>query len=134
LKYFSIVTLVCLIGLGCITPSSEDVDEAGGAKSETPTVALRGVVAGLAGMGILLQNHSPEDLLDVDIVINERSNGGFRFHVDEIKSNTTHTYLTQVFRNAAGTSFNPQEVSADGFAVYADTPRGRGSWQGQYRQ
>ncbi len=132
MKNFSIVALAGLLWLGCIS-TPEPANDTSAAQASTPTVDLRGVVVGLVGTGILLQNHSPEALLEVDIVINERSGGGFRFHVAEIESNSTQTYLTQVFRNSAGTRFNPQETKVDGFSVYADTPRGRGAWQGQYR-
>ena len=132
MKNFSIVALAGLLWLGCIS-TPEPANDTSAAQASTPTVDLRGVVVGLVGTGILLQNHSPEALLEVDIVINERSGGGFRFHVAEIESNSTQTYLTQVFRNSAGTRFNPQETKVDGFSVYADTPRGCGAWQGQYR-
>ncbi len=96
MKNFSIVALAGLLWLGCIS-TPEPANDTSAAQASTPTVDLRGVVVGLVGTGILLQNHSPEALLEVDIVINERSGGGFRFHVAEIESNSTQTYLTQVF-------------------------------------
>ena len=117
---------------GCLPSEQED------AASEDPysaplTVQLRGVVAGVIGEGILLQNHSPEALENVEIVINPGANGGgFRFRTERIDSNSTKSYTGRVFRNDAGLSFEDADVEPNSFAVYADTPRGRGSWAGQY--
>lgn len=117
--------------LGCAGAASE---EAEGDPYETPlTVQLRGVVVGVVGNGILLENHSPEKLENVEIVINPaQPGGGFRFRLPSIGSNTTNPFVGKVFRNDAGLSFSDAVVEPTDFAVYADTPRGRGSWSGQY--
>ncbi len=105
----------------------------GGGYGAPVTVRLSGVVVGAVGSGILLQNHSEELLEQVEIVINEGpSASGFRYRAGAVPPNSTQTYLSQVFRTAEGESFNILETKAASFAVYADTPRGRGSWTGGY--
>jgi len=97
------------------------------------TVQLPEVVVGQVGTGILLQNHSSETLENVEIVINEDApEGGFRFRAAAIPPQSTQTYLSQVFKTAAGGSFNAATMKAERFSVYADTPRGRGGWSGGY--
>lgn len=99
-----------------------------------PTVALSGVVAGVVGTGVLVENHSAEHLNNVEIVINPTDpSGGFRFRTESVPPNATKTYMAQVFRTPTGESLNPMETKVDTMAVYADTDRGRGSWQGSYR-
>ncbi len=99
-----------------------------------PTVALSGVVAGVVGTGVLVENHSAESLSNVEIVINPTDpSGGFRFRTQNVPPNATKTYLAQVFRTPTGESLNPMEIKVDTMAVYADTERGRGSWLGSYR-
>ncbi len=129
------VTALVGLALGC---SNEAGDSAGskaigGGYGAPATVRLSGVVVGAVGSGILLQNHSDEQLESVEIVINEKAPaGGFRFRAAAIPPNSTQTYLTQVFKSAAGDSLNPMETKPTSFTVYADTPRGRGSWTGGY--
>ena len=97
------------------------------------TVQLHGVVAGVVGTGVLVENHSTETLENVEIVVNENSpEGGFRFRTGTVPASSTQTYLSQVFRTAAGESLNPLRTNAGFFSVYADTPRGRGGWRGGY--
>jgi hypothetical protein len=97
------------------------------------TVQIVGVVVGFVGTGMVVQNHSNLALKSVVIVVNEGgAHGGFRFRVEEIGSNTTNTYLTQVFRNPEGQSLDPDAVKVEKFALYADTPQGRGVWRGAY--
>ena len=100
-----------------------------------PTVELRDVVAGVVGTGVLVENHSLEHLDNVEIVINPGSpNGEYRFRASSVPAEATKTYMSQVFRNAAGESLNPMATKVDTMAVYADTARGRGSWQGSYAE
>ena len=40
--------------------------------------------------------------------------------------------MTQVFRNPEGQSLDPDAVKVEKFALYADTPEGRGVWRGAY--
>jgi hypothetical protein len=111
----------------------EGASAEGGEVNAQPSFALRGVTVGFVGMGILVQNHMPDELRDVEIVINEDGpEGGYRFHTALIGSNTTSTYLAKAFRNAAGQSFNPLDVKAKSFALFATTERGRGFWRGEY--
>lgn len=99
-----------------------------------PTVALKGVVAGVVGTGVLVENHSGEHLSNVEIVINPTDpSGGFRFRTESVPPNATKTYMAQVFRTPAGESLNPMVTKVETMAVYADTQRGRASWQGSYR-
>lgn len=123
---------LCLVAMGCVGAAQEEEVEVD--PYTTPlTVQLRGVVAGVIGNGILLENHSAEKLENVEIVINPgQLGGGFRFRVPSIGSNTTNPFVSRVFRNEAGLSFEDAGIEPTGFAVYADTPRGRGSWSGQY--
>ena len=108
-------------------------EEAADPYTAAATTNLRGVVAGLVGDGVLLQNHSPETLNHVEIVLNpQNADGGFSFRVDRVGPNSTNTYVSRVFRNTSGTSLNPSSIEVTDFAVFADTPRGRGSWRGQY--
>ena len=130
------IVLTALLGAGCFGPLSQS-----GGRSEDgpiegpPTVELHGVVAGLVGNAILLQNHSTEELRYAEIVVNETADGGgYRFSPGTIEGPSTKPYLIHVFRNAAGESLDPSAVKVSSFAVYADTPRGRGSWHGQYLQ
>lgn len=82
---------------------------------------------------MVVQNHSNMALKSVVIVVNEGgADGGFRFRVSEIDPNTTNTYLTQVFRNPEGQSLDAEVVKVEKFALYADTPEGRGAWRGAY--
>ena len=98
-----------------------------------PTVQLTGVVAGVVGTGVLVENHSRENLSNVEIVINPGApDGGFRFRTDNVPPEATKTYMAQVFRTSTGESLNPMATKVDTMAVYADTGRGRGSWQGSY--
>ena len=119
---------------GCYSDSSASGSQTtGGGYGAPATVRLSGVVVGAVGTGVLLQNHSDELLEQVEIVINEQpASGGFRYRAGAIPPNSTQTYLSQVFRTSAGESFNIMETKATSFAVYADTPRGRGSWTGGY--
>ena len=99
----------------------------------TPTFQLAGVVAGVVGLGVLVQNHSPYELSNVEIVINETpEGGGYRFTAEHIDANTTRTYLARSFRDAAGQSLNPMDERIQRFSIYADTERGRGVWKGRY--
>lgn len=120
-----------LTATACVSPSDDDAQSD---PYQAPlTVELRGVVAGVIGEGILIQNMSPERLENVEIVINPgQPGGGFRFRTPSIGSNTTNPFVGKVFRNDAGLSFEDSGVEPVSFAVYADTPRGRGSWSGQY--
>ena len=122
---------IIAVGLGCSGEGRLAKSEGG---YDAPvTVRLSGVVVGAVGTGILLENHSDEALENVEIVINEEAPaGGFRFRAASIPPNSTQTYLAQVFRTPAGESLNPMKTKAGSFAVYADTPRGRGSWSGGY--
>ncbi|MBI1357999.1 MAG: hypothetical protein GC160_26995 [Acidobacteria bacterium] len=97
------------------------------------TVQLHGVVAGVVGTGVLVENHSTEALENVEIVVNENApSGGFRFRTPRVPAGSTQTYLSQVFRTADGASLDPLATQAGFFSVYADTPRGRGGWRGGY--
>ena len=103
------------VGFGClpIPDASEGEDAPPLAPEDYPdpaaaTVPIAGVTVGVVGAGVILENHSVEDLRNVEIVINEGgADGGFRFYVAQIASNTTNTYLSQVFRTEAGVSLNP---------------------------
>ena len=84
-------------------------------------------------MGMVVENHSSLTLKSVAIVVNEGgAEGGYRFRIQELGPNTTNTYLTQVFRNPEGESLDPDAVKVQKFALYADTPEGRGVWRGAY--
>ncbi len=97
------------------------------------TVPIAGVTVGVVGAGVIIENHSIEDLRNVEVVVNAGgTEGGFRFYVSSIGSNTTNTYLAQVFKNEVGAALNPMAVKVESFALYADTPRGRGFWRGEY--
>ncbi len=134
-----LLSLSC-IAAGCApTPDSAVSESAPSLAPEdypdpaAATVPIAGVTVGVVGMGVILENHSIEDLGNVEIVINEGSaEGGFRFYVPRIGSNTTNTYLAQVFRTEAGEKLNPVATKVENFALYADTPRGRGYWRGAY--
>ena len=97
------------------------------------TVQIAGVVVGFVGTGMVVENHSNAILKSVVIVVNEGgAEGGYRFRMREMGPNTTNTYLTQVFRNPEGQSLDPDTVKVQKFALYADTPDGRGVWRGAY--
>lgn len=97
------------------------------------TVQIPGVVVGFVGTGMVVENHSNLTLKSVVIVVNEGgAEGGYRFRMQEMGPNTTNTYLTQVFRNPEGQSLDPDAVKVQKFALYADTPEGRGVWRGAY--
>lgn len=106
------------------------------AGSDDPALAsvqITGVVVGFVGTGMVVENHSNQALKSVVVVVNEGgAHGGFRFRVKEMGPNTTNTYLTQVFRNPEGQSLDPDAVKVQKFALYADTPQGRGVWRGAY--
>ena len=82
---------------------------------------------------MVVENHSSQTLKSVVIVVNEGgAQGGYRFRIQEMGPNTTNTYMTQVFRNPEGQSLDPDAVKVETFALYADTPEGRGVWRGAY--
>ncbi len=121
------------LAVSCVPTAESETESVGDPYEGAVTTQLRGVVAGLVGSGVLLQNHSPDELLNVEIVLNpQASDGGFRFRVNRIAANTTNPYVSRVFRTRDGTSFDDSHAEVTGFAVYADTPRGRGSWSGNY--
>ena len=131
--HFVTVLLVAL-AVGC---SGVDADSPGTLEgSDDPalaTVQIAGVVVGFVGTGMVVENHSSLALKSVVIVVNEGGvEGGYRFRVEEMGPNTTNTYLTQVFRNPDGQSLDPDAVKVQKFALYADTPQGRGVWRGAY--
>ena len=67
-----------------------------------PTVALNGVVAGVVGTGVLVENHSPEHLSNVEIVINPTDpSGGFRFRTENVPPNATKTYICLLYTSDA---------------------------------
>ena len=118
---------------GACTTGDSPPEQASDPYAAPVTVDLRGVVVGLVGAGVLLQNHSPEALENVEIVLNPQApNGGFRFRASRVAANTTNPYVTRVFRTHDGLSFDDASVEVEEFAVYADTPRGRGAWRGRY--
>lgn len=97
------------------------------------TVQITGVVVGFVGTGMVVENHSSMALKSVVIVVNEGgAQGGYRFRIQQMGANTTNTYLTQVFRDPEGQSLDPDAVKVEKFALYADTPEGRGVWRGAY--
>jgi len=97
------------------------------------SVQITGVVVGFVGTGMVVENHSSQALKSVVIVVNEGgAEGGYRFRIQEMGPNTTNTYLTQVFRDPEGQSLDPDTVKVQKFALYADTPQGRGVWRGAY--
>ena len=97
------------------------------------SVQITGVVVGFVGTGMVVENHSSMALKSVVIVINEGgAQGGYRFRIQQMGPNTTNTYLTQVFRDPEGQSLDPDAVKVEKFALYADTPEGRGVWRGAY--
>lgn len=132
-KLAALGAVTALLGLAGACSSEAGGSKAiGGGYGAPATVRLSGVVVGAVGAGILLQNHSDEELESVEIVINEQSDGGFRFRPAAIPPYSTQTYLTRAFKSSAGESLNPMETKPTSFAVYADTPRGRGRWIGGY--
>lgn len=97
------------------------------------TVQITGVVVGFVGTGMVVENHSSMALKSVVIVVNEGgAQGGYRFRIQQMGPNTTNTYLTQVFRDPEGRSLDADVVKVEKFALYADTPEGRGVWRGAY--
>lgn len=97
------------------------------------SVQIAGVVVGFVGTGMVVENHSSQTLKSVVIVVNEGgAEGGYRFRIEQMGPNTTNTYMTQVFRNPEGQSLDPDAVKVEKFALYADTPEGRGVWRGAY--
>ena len=131
------VILAGILALGGCGALSEGTAESGDSSKgfdAQPTVALEGVVAGVVGAGVLVENHSREDLSNVEIVINPTDpGGGFRFRTERVPPNATKTYMAQVFRTSTGETLNPMATRVETMAVFADTDRGRGSWQGSYR-
>jgi hypothetical protein len=122
------------LSLGCSEDQGRGQPAPGGYDAPV-TTQLSSVVVGVVGTGILLQNFSSEKLENVEIVVSAGSvEDGFRFRTGAVEPNSTQTYLAQVFKNSAGESLNPMVVKADVFAVYADTPRGRGQWRGGYAE
>jgi hypothetical protein len=122
-------------GCGLLSQEAAEKDDGGKGFDAQPTITLEGVVAGVVGTGVLLENHSLEDLSNVEIVINPNDqHGGFRFRTDRVPPNATKTYMAQVFRTSAGESLNPMVTKVETLAIYADTHRGRGSWQGSYSE
>ena len=119
---------------GSPEPQAEAADATKGFDAR-PTVTLQGVVAGVVGTGVLVENHSREKLSNVEIVINPNDpHGGYRFRTEEsVPPEATKTYMAQVFRTSTGESLNPMAIKVETMAVFADTERGRGSWQGSYR-
>ena len=117
----------------CVSGPGDPTDSSTEAVDDGSSFALPGVVAGVVGLGVLVQNHSPYELSNVEIVINETAEGGgYRFTAQHIDANTTRTYLARVFRNTEGQSLNPMDEKIQRFSIYADTERGRGYWKGRY--
>ena len=77
-QVLSLILAGLLIGLaaGCVTApedpeifvplSPEDYPDPAAA-----TEQIRGVTVGVVGAGVIIENHSPEDLRNVEVVINE---------------------------------------------------------------
>ncbi|MDA0205541.1 MAG: hypothetical protein O3A53_08640 [Acidobacteria bacterium] len=131
---FVIVLLSALLA-GCSGPADADAPGTldGSDDPAAAAVQITGVVVGFVGMGMVVENHSSLTLKSVAIVVNEGgAEGGYRFRIQELGPNTTNTYLTQVFRNPEGESLDPDAVKVQKFALYADTPEGRGVWRGAY--
>ena len=131
------VTVLCaVLAAGCgETGASADAPGTleGSDDPALATVQITGVVVGFVGTGMVVENHSNQALRSVVVVVNEGgTDGGFRFRVREMGANTTNTYLTQVFRNPEGQSLDADAVKVQTFALYADTPQGRGVWRGAY--
>jgi hypothetical protein len=121
-------------GCGLLQQETAEADDGTKGFDARPTVTLEGVVAGVVGTGVLVENHSREDLNNVEIVINPTdAHGGFRFRTERVPPLATKTYMAQVFRTSTGESLNPMATKVETMAVYADTSRGRGQWQGSYR-
>lgn len=124
--------LAVAVGVTACLPAGWNEAEEAPVEDRAP-FPLQGVVAGVAGLGVLVQNHSPYELSNVEIVINETPDGGgFRFTASHIDANTTRTYLARVFRNPDGESLNPMSEDIERFSIYADTARGPGYWRGRY--
>ncbi len=128
------MVLCAALAAGC---GESEADVAGTLEgSDDPalaTVQITGVVVGFVGTGMVVENHTNQTLKSVVVVVNEGgTDGGFRFRVREMGPNTTNTYLTQVFRNPEGQSLDADTVKVQTFALYADTPQGRGFWRGAY--
>jgi hypothetical protein len=121
-----------VVTFGCGGSSDADLAVPGGYDAPA-TVELRGVVAGVVGLGVLIENHSADSLRNVEIVINPAGpEGGFRFRTASLPPNATQTFMASAFKTGDGGALNPMATKAVAFAVFADTPRGRGSWQGSY--
>ncbi|MCB1021318.1 MAG: hypothetical protein H6509_12285 [Bryobacterales bacterium] len=132
----AVIFAAALLAGGCGQASSDEAQAEAKPKGydAQPTIALEGVVAGVVGTGVLVENHSREHLSNVEIVINPTDpSGGFRFRTEGVPANATKTYMAQVFRTPTGDSLNPMVTKVETMAVYADTERGRGQWQGSYR-
>ena len=130
-----VVLLLSALVVGC--SGFADADAPGTLEgSDDPALAsvqIPGVVVGFVGTGMVVENHSSQTLKSVVIVVNEGgAQGGYRFRIQEMGPNTTNTYMTQVFRNPEGQSLDPDAVKVEKFALYADTPEGRGVWRGAY--
>jgi hypothetical protein len=118
-----------------LSQGTAEAEDAGKGFDAAPTFTLEGVVAGVVGAGVLVENHSLEHLSNVEIVINPTDpSGGFRFRTEGVPPNATKTYMAQVFRTSTGESLNPMATKVVTMAVFADTGRGRGSWQGSYEE
>jgi hypothetical protein len=136
----TMIVAAMVVMAGCMSmPGTEATnhDEPGSLEgSDDPALAteqITGVVVGFVGTGLIVENHSAETLKSVVIVVNEGgAEGGFRFRVAEMGPHTTNTYLRQVFRNPEGVSLNPNVTKVRKFALYSDTPTGRGVWRGAY--
>jgi hypothetical protein len=129
-----VTVLLAALAAGC---GGVDADAPGTLEgSDDPalaTVQIAGVVVGFVGTGMVVENHSNLALKSVVVVVNEGgAEGGYRFRIREMGPNTTNTYLTQVFRNPEGQSLDADVVKVEKFALYADTPQGRGVWRGAY--
>jgi hypothetical protein len=130
-----IAGILVLGGCGFLNQEAAEADDGSKGFDAKPIITLEGVVAGVVGTGVLVENHSHEDLSNVEIIVNPNdSHGGFRFRTDRVPPNATKTYMAQVFRTSAGESLNPMVTKVEALAVYADTIRGRGSWQGSYAE
>jgi len=82
---------------------------------------------------LLFTNQSDLPLKRILVVVNEgEGETEYRGEMSGMQPNFMLHYSPTIFSNPSGVKLDPKAVELNSVTVYADTPRGRGRWSGNY--
>ena len=81
---------------------------------------------------MLITNHSREILANIDMILNEGDEGGYRHNLGRLLPNATLHFALRVYKKQDGTRYTGTAKQITSITVFADAPRGGRRWYSTY--